>query len=91
MNGEDVWRLYDTYGFPLDLTTLMAEEKGLLIDFDGVKVAEAKSLVASKAGVKKNAGDVVKLDVHDLAELEKNPDVPKTDDSLKYGESSKAH
>ncbi len=83
--------LYDTYGFPLDLTTLMAEEKGLLIDFDGVKVAEAKSLEASKAGVKKNAGDVVKLDVHDLAELEKNPDVPKTDDSLKYGESSKAH
>lgn len=86
LNGQDVWRLYDTYGFPVDLTTLMAEEKGLLIDTDGVKVAEAKSLEASKAGVKKNAGDVVKLDVHDLAALEKNPDVTKTDDSFKYGE-----
>ncbi|KLO11725.1 hypothetical protein SCHPADRAFT_998656 [Schizopora paradoxa] len=85
LNGLDVWRLYDTYGFPLDLTELMAEEKGLLIDKDGVKAAEAKSLEASKAGVKKNAGDVLKLDVHDLATLEKNTDVPKTDDSFKYG------
>ena len=30
--GDIAWLLYDTYGFPLDLTTLMAEEKGLTID-----------------------------------------------------------
>ena len=29
--GDIAWLLYDTYGFPLDLTTLMAEEKGLTI------------------------------------------------------------
>ena len=26
LNGKDVWRLYDTYGFPVDLTRLMAED-----------------------------------------------------------------
>jgi len=30
--GEDAFKLYDTYGFPIDLTNLMAQEKGLTID-----------------------------------------------------------
>ncbi|KAG2744889.1 hypothetical protein P692DRAFT_201841392 [Suillus brevipes Sb2] len=32
LNGADVWRLYDTYGFPVDLTRLMAEELELGIN-----------------------------------------------------------
>ena len=32
LNSEEVFRLYDTYGFPIDLTGLLAEEKGLKID-----------------------------------------------------------
>ena len=35
--GSDAFKLYDTFGFPLDLTHLMAREKGLSIDEDGFK------------------------------------------------------
>ncbi|EDU50574.1 AlaS Alanyl-tRNA synthetase [Pyrenophora tritici-repentis] len=82
--GDDVWRLYDTYGFPVDLTKLMAEERGLKIDDKEVEEAQEKAREASK-GDKKAAGALVKFDVHDLGALENMPDVPKTDDSAKYG------
>ena len=33
--GEEIFRLYDTYGFPTDLTHLMAREKNLEVDMEG--------------------------------------------------------
>ena len=43
--GDIAWRLYDTYGFPIDLTSLMAEEKGLVIDMDKYEEAKKQSQV----------------------------------------------
>uniref|UniRef100_A0A2K5DP58 Alanine--tRNA ligase n=1 Tax=Aotus nancymaae TaxID=37293 RepID=A0A2K5DP58_AOTNA len=49
--GDTAWLLYDTYGFPVDLTGLIAEEKGLLVDMDGFederKLAQVKNLEKS--------------------------------------------
>ena len=64
----------------------MAEELGLTINNDEFEKAQAHSKVASQASSRNSKKDVVKLDVHDLASLEKDPDVPKTDDSAKFGE-----
>ena len=35
IDGQDAFKLYDTYGFPFDLTTLMASEVGLQVDSEG--------------------------------------------------------
>ena len=86
LNGKDVWRLYDTFGFPVDLTRLMAEELGLGINDAEFEAAQQQSKEASKGATKKDTAEIVKLDVHDLAALEKDDSVPKTDDSAKFGE-----
>lgn len=39
--GEDAFRLYDTYGFPVELTEEYAEEEGMVIDHDGFEAAMA--------------------------------------------------
>lgn len=84
LDGLQVWRLYDTYGFPVDLTELMAEEKGLTIDGPGFEKAKKESYEASKRGGKKDAANVLKLDVHGISQLN-NDKVPKTEDVYKYG------
>ncbi|MEH7124024.1 alanine--tRNA ligase [Bacillus sp. JJ1773] len=38
IQGEDVFRLYDTYGFPVELTEEYAEEEGMKVDHDGFEL-----------------------------------------------------
>ncbi|MEX2178085.1 MAG: alanine--tRNA ligase [Gemmatimonadaceae bacterium] len=39
ISGEDAFRLYDTFGFPIDLTELMARERGYVVDIAGFESA----------------------------------------------------
>ena len=49
--GEEAFKLYDTYGFPLDLTQLMAQEHGLKVDEQGFnKSMEAQRKRAQESG-----------------------------------------
>ncbi|KAI8804555.1 tRNA synthetases class II (A)-domain-containing protein [Cladochytrium replicatum] len=84
LSGADVWRLYDTYGFPVDLTRLMAEEHGMTVDEEQFLDEQKKAKDRSRAGKTTEKGDEVVLDVHALGEIEKSLKLPKTDDSFKY-------
>ncbi len=47
--GDEVFRLYDTFGFPLDLTQLMAEERGWAVDAEGFEAALETQRARSRA------------------------------------------
>ena len=51
LSGEDAFKLYDTYGFPVDLTRLMCDERGLSVDETGFeKLMEEQRTRAREAG-----------------------------------------
>jgi len=53
IDGQTVFHLYDTYGFPVELTKEMAGEQGLSIDEDGFKSAFEEHQEKSRAGGEK--------------------------------------
>ena len=59
--GETVFRLYDTYGFPVDLTADVAREHDLSLDMDGFEAAMAVQKEQARAA--SNFGSVAKLDI----------------------------
>ena len=67
ISGVDAFTLYDTYGFPLELTQEIAEEQGLAVDVPGFEAEMAEQVNRSKASTEtidlttKNAlGEIVK-------------------------------
>ncbi|NNE25609.1 MAG: alanine--tRNA ligase [Saprospiraceae bacterium] len=59
LSGKDAFELYDTYGFPFDLTRLVAEEKGWRVDEEGFEKALQAQKDRSRADAEKHAGDWV--------------------------------
>jgi alanyl-tRNA synthetase len=53
IRGADVFMLYDTYGFPMDLTRLIAEEKGLAVDEAGFESEMSKQRERARDAAKK--------------------------------------
>jgi alanyl-tRNA synthetase len=51
--GDEAFKLYDTYGFPLDLTELMARERGMTVDVAGFDWLMAEQKAKGKAAQKK--------------------------------------
>lgn len=84
--GDVAWLLYDTYGFPVDLTHLMVEENGLTINMEEFEKAKSEAKIRSQGGTATES-DTVKFDVNAITELQKNG-VPPTDNSFKYSYSS---
>lgn len=53
ISGEDAFKLYDTFGFPLELTVEIVAEKGLKVDVDGFNKAMAEQKERAKAATQK--------------------------------------
>ncbi|BAT91088.1 hypothetical protein VIGAN_06239400 [Vigna angularis var. angularis] len=83
LSGEEAFVLWDTYGFPLDLTQLMAEEKGLVVDVKGFDRAMEAARERSRSAQTKQAGGAIVMDADATSALHKRGISP-TDDSFKY-------
>ncbi len=65
VSGSDAFKLYDTFGFPLDLTQLMAEERGYSVDVEAFEAALEEQRKRSRAD---RAQSDVRLSGADLTE-----------------------
>ncbi len=62
ISGEFAFKLYDTYGFPLDLTQLMARERGLSVDTPRFEALMEEQRVRARAAQKKTVIEVTQLE-----------------------------
>jgi alanyl-tRNA synthetase len=56
LDGETVFKLYDTFGFPLDLTADIARERGITVDFAGFEAAMEQQRERARAASKFTMG-----------------------------------
>lgn len=69
VDGKKAFELYDTYGFPIDLTALILSEKGLKLDEEGFKEQLQLQKERSRAASKVTAGDWNVLVEDDIQEF----------------------
>jgi alanyl-tRNA synthetase len=82
--ATDAFKLHDTYGFPIDLTRIMAEERGMTVDLAGYEKLMEQAKELARAGGKTDEGKKLsELPPAILADLAKQGIKP-TDDSAKF-------
>lgn len=74
ISGADAFQLYDTYGFPLDLTQLMAREQNLKVDTEGFEKLMEQQRERARASQKTSS----------FAQVASDTQLPIIDDSSKY-------
>ena len=80
IGAQDAFGLHDTYGFPIDLTSVMAEERGLRVDVAGYETLMEAARERSREGGTKEGG--LRMPPPDVLEkLRSALHVPATDDS----------
>ncbi len=72
ISAENAFKLYDTYGFPIDLTVQMATERGMKVDEAGFARLMAEAKERARAGAKKHVAIAIE------------GELPVTDDAPKY-------
>ncbi|MBX3354701.1 MAG: alanine--tRNA ligase [Phycisphaeraceae bacterium] len=81
--AEDAFRLHDTFGFPIDLTRVMAEERGLEVDLAGYEALMERAKQTSRDAAE-GAGDQMQLLTPDAIAGLAHMGVHPTNDSEKY-------
>ncbi|WP_373506455.1 alanine--tRNA ligase [Thiocapsa sp.] len=67
--GQTVFKLYDTYGFPTDLTADIARERGLTLDMDGFEQAMARQRERARAASQFGGAAGLEIDVQGETEF----------------------
>ncbi len=69
LSGDDAFKLYDTYGFPVDLTRDILEEKGMTVDEEGFRERMAEQRARARAARKDAGADAWKGDANVAEQL----------------------
>ena len=69
LSGETVFRLYDTYGFPEDLTADIARERGVKVDSEGFEKAMEAQRSRARAANQFGMDRIIKLELEDKTEF----------------------
>src|SRR4051812_3962275 len=83
ISGDDAFKLHDTYGFPIDLTRIMAEERGMAVDVVKYEELMERARDLARSGGEKGDARLWELPPDVLAKLQATGVTP-TDDSAKF-------
>lgn len=75
ISGDDAFKLYDTYGFPLDLTMVMAREKGFTVDEKRFNKLMNQQKERARKSTKEKQG-VHKVELNDLSQFDLKDNSP---------------